>query len=261
MKIAIHSDLHLEGNRLPKGFAEDGDVPDVVILAGDIGVRDLEDDLGEIKSFYPNSKIIFVPGNHEYYSYDFDARNIEIREICNKLDIFFMLSGAGFIIDDVYIIGSTCWSDMSSIRGTPALIDKQIIQANINDFRLIKSASHRWTVDDMIWVSSVEKRTIEHLLINAKNNYSALKVVVVSHFPPLLELVNPIFPKDAFTSYFHNDWSDLILKYEPTAWIYGHTHYNSPVDKFGETRLLSNQFGYNKEPSNQTYKPNHLIEI
>ena len=261
MKIAIHSDLHLEGNKLPKGFASAGDCPDLVILAGDIGVRALEDNLADVLTYYPDSKFIVVPGNHEYYSYDFDKRNVEMREICERLGIFFMLSGAGLMIDDVYFIGSTCWSDMSSIRGTPARADKTIIEANINDFRLIKNGESKWTADDMCWVSATEKRTLEHLMITAKEVVPEMKVVVISHFPPLLELVNPIFPKDAFTSYFHNDWSDLILKYEPYAWIYGHTHYNSPVDKFGETRLLSNQFGYNKEPSNTTYNPNYLIEI
>lgn len=261
MKIAIHSDLHLEGNSLPDEFAEDTDTPDVVILAGDIGVRHLHVDLFTIRQVYgPEPVIIFVPGNHEYYGFDFHERNEGMKKICELNDILFLVAGNGIIVGDTYFIGSTCWSDMSSIRGAPSPQDKAEVESGVSDFRMIRNGSSRWSADDMIARSIREKREIEALLHNAKGDPS-LKTVLISHFPLLLEVANPIFPKDAFTSYFHNDWSDLILKYEPTAVVYGHNHYNSPVDRYGQSLLLSNQRGYNKEASNKTYNPNYLVEI
>jgi hypothetical protein len=37
---------------------------------------------------------------------------------------------------------------------------------------------------------------------------------------------------------------DIIEMYEPTVWIYGHTHFNTPEFKIGNTGILTNQLGY-----------------
>lgn len=259
MKLAIHSDLHLEGNRLPEGFGTDEEI-DVVVLAGDIGVHDLDKNLKSIVDAYLNAKyFIFVPGNHEFYHHEWFERWDQMSDICDSLGIILMDNGVALKIDDYLFIGSTCWSDMSSVRGYVDELDENQVQRGVSDFHYIRVGNDKFKVVDMIGRSAIEKADIEHLLIYAKENN--LKVVVTSHFPPLLEVGNPIFPKDAFTGYFHNDWSDLFVKYKPLAWVYGHIHYNSPVKEFCGTMLLTNQRGYNKEKSNLSYNPNYIIEI
>jgi len=54
MKVALHSDLHLEGNRLPKDFLTNHDF-DVLVLAGDIVSTKTFMRLADIKEVCPTN--------------------------------------------------------------------------------------------------------------------------------------------------------------------------------------------------------------
>lgn len=254
MKIAIHSDLHLEGNALPLDFGLNQDV-DVVVLAGDIGVANLESNLLQIRGRYLDAKILFTPGNHEYYGFNFYSRNGQMQEICDELDIVF-LDQKVWNYMGVDFIGVTGWSDLSSISA-PSYEKSALIERNISDFYKIHMHGRKFTASDMMRLSHDNKKFIEHGLMTQRDQ----KKIVVTHFPPLLGVGNPIFGHEALTEYFHNDWSDLILRYRPDMWIYGHIHYNSPVKEYMNTRLERNQRGYHKEDSNLSYNPNYIVEI
>ena len=76
MKIQIASDLHLEGT--PSHMPDDDafrPMPDrdVLILAGDIGRRMMAQDL--VQRELAISPVIYVPGNHEYYT---EARRADV---------------------------------------------------------------------------------------------------------------------------------------------------------------------------------------
>lgn len=254
MKISVHSDLHLEGNRLPDGFGSNSKDVDVLILAGDIGVSDIAFSLYKIDEEYLETlKIIYVPGNHEYYGFDFNERNDYLRKVCDNLDIHFLEPGKSVVLGEYVFVGSTCFSEMEN-----STVDERIeVGYCISDFRLIKNGEKRWTVDDMVARAKEEKRSLEAMF----HKHEGKKVVVCSHFPPLMEVANPIFPTNALTKYFHNDWSDLLIKHSPVAWIYGHTHFNGGPKEFCNTKLIRNQRGYNKEASNYQYDPQHIVEI
>lgn len=257
MRVAIRSDLHLEGNCIPSGLGSNSDHVDLVVLAGDIAVKNLDISLQDIRECYRKVPILFVPGNHEYYGYDFDERNEQMESICAKHDILMLSDGVVYSSDDYQFFGSTLWSDMSAIDGYPRESDKGVVESSVSDFYRISVDGRKYTVDDMIQKSKKEKAFVERMLMCQGD----MKSVVIGHFPPLLELGNPIFQKNALTNYFHNDWSDLILRYNPFAWIYGHIHYNSPYKKHFDTHLLSNQRGYNKETSNLSYHPSYVVNL
>ena len=61
MKIAVYSDLHTEF----APFEPRVDNADLVVLAGDIGVR--THGLTWILAAFPGRPVIYVPGNHEFY--------------------------------------------------------------------------------------------------------------------------------------------------------------------------------------------------
>lgn len=268
MKLAIHSDLHLEGNSLPKGFGANQAEVDLVVLAGDIGVRGLDKNLADIRAAYPTQPILFCPGNHEYYGYDFQTRREEMAKLCADNDMFFMTADHGFMYydkennEDYYFIGSTCWSDMAGATDE----EKAEVQRGVADFYKISKDGKPFTVEDMILESFIEKLNIKRILdLSLDEDIYDGKVIVVSHFPPTPKLANPIFQVGAFTKYFHNDWDNLIWRAD--AWIYGHTHYNSPVVEHDDgrgrhkTKFLTNQRGYNKEPSNAVYDPAYVVEL
>ncbi|MFN7193484.1 MAG: metallophosphoesterase, partial [Rhodospirillales bacterium] len=69
MRILVLSDLHNEFLRSPRLISRKPEV-DVVVLAGDIDLdcRGLE---WARRTF--GTRIVYVPGNHEFYGFDFDA--------------------------------------------------------------------------------------------------------------------------------------------------------------------------------------------
>ena len=70
--------------------------------------------------------------------------------------------------------------------------------------------------------------------------------VVVTHFSPSVQCGNENFDISPITAYFCNDYDELIERYKPEYWLYGHTHFN--LDKnIASTRVITNQHGYGSE--------------
>lgn len=261
MKIAIHSDLHLEGNSLPNGFGSNASEIDLVVLAGDIGVRDLETNLRDIKEVYKDSDVLFIPGNHEFYGFDIYDREQQMLEICRSVDVQYLEVGRVFDKEGFRFIGNTGWSDTCSTNGFVHELENLKVEGAVSDFYRIRNdyEGRKFSVKDMINISQAQKFAIATEIWVAKE--SGLKPVVITHFPPLMEVGNPMFGINFLSRYFHNDWSDLISKQSPYMWIYGHTHYNSPLKMFHNTLLECNMRGYNKEDSNLSYNPSHVLEL
>ncbi|WP_269621194.1 hypothetical protein [Zhongshania sp. BJYM1] len=82
--------------------------------------------------------------------------------------------------------------------------------------------------------------------------------VVITHFPPCLEVDNEDIGMNMLTPYFQANCRDLIEQYQPSVWVFGHNHYSHDI-KIKETRLVSNQRGY---PGEQVkYNEKLLINV
>ena len=91
--LQLMSDLHLEVH--PHFVPTPAPAADVLVLAGDIGSYQAgskisDDDFG-LARFSPQNgwptPVLFVPGNHEYDTLDFDATHTRLQEICQRLGI------------------------------------------------------------------------------------------------------------------------------------------------------------------------------
>ena len=82
------------------------------------------------------------------------------------------------------------------------------------------------------------------------------KTIVISHFPPAMQLRHPEFPVDELSAYFTANLGGLIEQHCPRYWLYGHNHW-SDHQTIGKTQLLSNQLGY---PSEQGKIPKFVNE-
>jgi predicted phosphodiesterase len=89
MKIQLLSDLHLEAH--PHWRATPAPGADLLVLAGDVGsyqtgsqLTDTDFGLGQFSAAqgWP-TPVLFVPGNHEYDSQDFDAAHARLRELAS----------------------------------------------------------------------------------------------------------------------------------------------------------------------------------
>jgi len=262
--LRIASDLHLEGfsGRDPGTLVidflphDDRDAESLLILAGDITSHphQLVGFIQACQQRFP--RVLFIPGNHEYYKHNYQAWNAEmsdrLRMYCPGL--VYALGSVGYWDEavDLRIIFSTLWAD-----GGPTLQDRGQVGFYLNDFRLItyNDLEHenprKFGVPDMIYEHGQQKAKIEEYL---KQSYGG-RTVVVTHHLPSRRLVSPRFwpgdGSDGANGGFVGDCDSLLAgDHAPDLWIHGHTH--DTVDtRLWRTRIVANPAGYRGEWSSQ----------
>lgn len=257
--LRIASDLHLEGftgrnsdtlliDFIPR---DPRDADSLLVLAGDISSIPSQLILFLAACLEKFPKVLFVPGNHEYYKHDFQAWN---RIMSDRL--FDLGDRLLYATDDVrvsfvdgvrYIYG-TLWAD-----GGPTLADQAKVGFYLNDFRLITNGFHpdhgsqlKFTVQDMIAKHRSQKHDIETALRSPFDG----RTVVITHHLPSRRLVSarfwPIDASDGANGGFASDCDTMIAVHEPSLWIHGHTHDTIDTELW-KTRIVCHPAGYRGE--------------
>lgn len=242
MKIQLISDLHIDHGNTIEGIFESN--CDCLVIPGDVfpGPK-VYNELVQIKKYHVSDpSIIFVPGNHEYYGYSKEYMDNALSEM-NYIDGIHILNRSVVEIDGITFIGSTGWWDSSN-----GPITKQCIYS-MNDFRLIKDIKENgygvnWGIGD--------RQFFENELSHSTNT-----TVCVSHMGPTKKS-HPKFQNSLLNTLFQNDWKYMIEKYQPTLWLYGHTHEYMDYH-VGNTRCVCNPYGYPNEYNK--YFSKFVIEI
>ena len=235
MKIIIYSDLHLE-------FGESFTLPtsteaNLLILAGDIiTFRNYEPLARFLKTWL--KPVLYVTGNHEYYNgepiLEAESRFREwLKEHCPQVHL---LVNEDIQIDGVNFFGGTMWTDFN--QGNPQAMD--LACNKINDFHLIRTAKDKLLLpSDTI---EFHRNYLEKLLNWFNTKLSGPRVVITHHAPVINQKTkygnSPLRP--VFNSL---DMLEIIKKYQPELWVYGHTH-ECDSQIVGQTRIVSNQRGY-----------------
>ncbi len=243
MKMYVCSDVHLEfrGARIPE-IPPDAEV---IILAGDIATGELAINyICEVAKAHPQAQVLFVAGNHEYYDQEFFTFQNLARSALAKIGNAHFLERDQIDIDGVQFLGCTLWSGFDAIPDIPAERSMNYAGQCITDFFLIRYRDRPFKPEDA---------RQEYLLSRAWLDGSLEKTqgepqVVITHFPPCMDVRHEGIPSDKLTPYFQANCRDLIELYQPDIWIFGHNHYNHDIT-IGNTRVLSNQFGYPQENS------------
>lgn len=244
IKVQVLSDIHFEFHKdSGKSFYEtlEPDCCDVLVLAGDIcpvvhpKYKWFLEHFGEIGY----KKIIYVPGNHEYYGSNYTQAVRIMRETWQNHPIITFLSGGNSCkINEFTFIGGTLWYPNNKATAERA---KQF-----SDFYQIKQHTSYGAENEQI--------------CNMIDGFSAFhsNIIVVTHHAPSFQSVAPQYMGDPFNIYFANDLDAQIMKWKPILWIHGHMH--TPFDyKIGETRVVANPHGYPHEVTQ--YKENLVIEV
>lgn len=258
-KIKILSDLHTE--HYPYDFSETLDSSeDYLFLGGDCFSKgNIKENLDEIFSL-SNSKVIFTPGNHEYYHQDFTEMNEFFKELELEYPDFHCLLNETIEFDDIRVFGGTMFSDFK-LFDNPV---KGALEAkfSINDFMCILNNKKLWSTENHLRENRFFKEELKKFLefINTTNATNAKKKnIVLSHFNPVKECVNPKFKGSSLNPYFCSDLNKRF--YEGVdLWISGHGHNNFDFLK-GETRFVGNQRGYSssKRIENFDFRPVFVV--
>ena len=252
MRIQIASDLHLEGRagHMPSGSAfRTVRDRDVLVLAGDIGRETQARTF--IRRELHASPVLYVPGNHEYYSEQSrEAIDADWRAVAAEYDGLHYLTGTGVEIDGVRFYGLPWYSDL---WGTADPWDLQTVHNGIPDFWEPNNAGGEWTIS----------RHVEHNRI--QSDLLAMQAgrvdVVITHWPPTKEAIHPIFEGDKLNPYYINDRPDLVRALGAKLWISGHTH--EPYDyRVGATRCIGNPTGFSDgQRQSRLFRPDKVVEI
>jgi predicted phosphodiesterase len=288
VKIQLLSDLHLEVH--PHFVPTPAPDADLLVLAGDIGSYQngslLQDADFGLARFSPLHgwpvPVIFVPGNHEYDTQDFDLAHARLRETCARLGIVFLerevITAAALFkhalgrntalgsMPPVRFIGTTLWTDFDALNPpaaapgaplTPLLKtrDKAFRAAN---FYLRKALTTR------LGQPLLAEQVREQALICQTWLRAALaapftgQTVVITHFAPSLRSADPRYGLTPGTAGFCNALDELLP--QANLWLHGHLHCPSDYVSQG-CRVVANPLGYARKSEQTLFMPQLCLDL
>lgn len=252
-KYFIASDWHLEllqgyekvlWSRLQTSYE---DTP-TAIVAGDFTSFGLPDRIvwdhftGLCRRFV---KVIYVPGNHEYYGTDPEsmARRLALLEEAFGGTLKVLRAGESYTYDGQRFIGDTMWF--------PDRPEVHIYRRLISDTFQIKGL--------LPWAFTQSALLLNYL----KSSVQPDDIVVTHHVPTDYDTLRH-WKNSPTQAYFLNSQCELYLQnpnfMKPKAWIYGHTHDRHDYNVYG-TRFICNPVGYMNEGRQWNALNNAVYEI
>jgi predicted phosphodiesterase len=279
MKIQLLSDLHLEVH--PHWVPTPQPGADLLVLAGDVGSYQLgslllDDDFG-LGRFSPlqgwPTPVVFVPGNHEYDTFDFDAAHDRLRATCARLGIHW-LERETLVLDGVRLVGTTLWTDFDALSPQAPVTAKTGNQHQPNLLALqlkarekaFRAANYylKKTLTTRQGASWLAEGLREQALVCQAWLRGALAqpfdgpTVAITHFAPSLLSADPRYGMVPGTAGFCNALDDLLPHAQ--LWLHGHLH--APSDyRVGGCRVVANPLGYARKEEQVGFRPELLIEI
>lgn len=251
MNFTIISDIHLNETNNPDWNTIIKDSNEILILAGDIGrieepyLIPFLDKLCKESHFH---KIIYVLGNHEYYTkigIPFNQLFIKFYSETEKYRPKFVILDNEYIdiskprprlladadSTNLRIFGTTLWSQVPNFYAiTLPIVTENGTNVNYNWFSK-KHFDALCSLDYIIEKSQKDKK----------------RLIVVSHYSPTFgENQNLTLKPDHYSSPYRfaycSELKDYLSKNKVYTWIYGHTHVDVDFLTVGDTRLVTNQY-------------------
>lgn len=256
MKLRCFSDLHLEH------FSENQVFPvgegDVLVLAGDILCAKHFKTDGYIHRVYDRflndcsknyDKVLYIKGNHEFYSYNYEGTTKTIKE--HLPHNVHLLDNETFTYNGWNFICFTLWTDF---RNENAL-EMMEAECNMNDYKVIRIGRNyrKLRADDTLAFHKESKKYLLNQLQSLKGN-----VFVISHHAPSYQSVPQEYKKHANGAYCSN-LDDLIINHPQIKYfVHGHTH-NFFDYQIEQCRVICNPYGYPGQ--NTGFQKDFVIEI
>lgn len=268
LRIHYLSDLHLEKRKLDLKLSVKRPDEGVhgLVLAGDIGnphMMNYKNFIADCSRKYKN--VYIVAGNHEFDgNIDCLASMMGVKDNimrvvddCNESSkeerVKFLDNSGLFIKENLYLYGTTLWSTRHCISDVDVLINR------LNEISVEKLVE----CIDYFEACNIYTAFRNVGSLNSDNNVEdKVKMLVVSHYPPSMEMISDKYRGGKFervyrnTSIlmrdrFANDLDKLVLKDPVKWWICGHSHdvldVNLGLDDKGKVRCVMNAVGYPKK--------------
>lgn len=250
MDIRVMSDLHIEFFNF-----EPTEVPaDVIVLAGDI----LTEHYGLVwaRKTFPNTPIVYVMGNHEYYDAHYEQVLERARKEAVKLDIH-LLENDQAVINGVRFLGATLWTDFEIEKNPlePEGYAMWFARRGMTDFSIIR---YRGGILSPEATREFHRESRRWLTARLAESFDG-KTVVVTHHLPHRRSIDRQFHQHPLNPAFASDLSELVRP-PVDLWIHGHTHCTCDYEVEG-TRVLCNPRGYGPSDLNEQFNQYLVVEV
>lgn len=248
MRLRVLSDLHHEhfpnGRReLPQATA------DVVVLAGDI--HEHLQGLHWAREEFPDSEIVYVAGNHEFYHSDLPELTQAMRNLAQALNIHF-LENSAVVLGGVRFLGATLWTDFQLYGEHASELAYEQAQLLMPDFSTVDYFTQPFTPGMSAEICATTCRWLEAELAQP----FAGPTVVVTHHAPSARSIPAHYVGDALSPAFASNLETLVERCD--LWIHGHVH--ECLDyRVGRGRIVANPGAYPGEDSG--FDPCRVIEL
>jgi Icc-related predicted phosphoesterase len=268
MKIQYISDLHLEFPQHLDFYKKNPIIPsaDYLCIAGDFAYLEpnsmwksssdcFKPEVNEFLDYFSKNwkEVFIVPGNHEYYfGYPLKElpRSLNIRSNVTLLNNDAKLIHTDDPEYDLYVLGGTMWSYIQSNEFSK-------VKNSMNDYNYIvyiqksEYSNMLFTpglcIDEHKKFESFLSSNLDFMPYTIKyNKAKKLKVVICTHHAPHKKCIHNTYQDSGINSAYFTDMSNIIEKYKPNVWIYGHTHAVNDFNLF-DTQIVENSIGYNPQ--------------
>lgn len=234
----IVSDLHIEykNTDVPDPLSLITPSAEILILAGDIGSFY---QYNQLKTFLINlcpyfKVVIYVPGNHEYYTIKgishkrMDSLLYNFIQMEKSIDNLYVLNRSSVQIGDICIVGCTLWSK------TEINVPQFIVRIPCMNTMVYNKKYE----EDLSYI----EKMIEYCQKKDK------KLVVVTHHCPTYSVITSKKKlKYKYISLYASNLDHLLTSNKVHTWIAGHIHSNFNIITEGGTHLVGNQRGKPKD--------------
>lgn len=235
MLVKLLSDLHLGGS-LPLRYVDHGE--HVCVLAGDIAEGMWGVDWA-VSSIPQHIKVLYIPGNHEYYGFDYEALNARFMHHNSLGTHIQVLLNDRVRVGEVEFVGTTLWTDF-----------------NLDNIPIRSAMDWRKGLNDAIWISrnghcigpqdflDWNAEALSFIDSTNKNPLASTRVLI-THYCPDLSVApkyknSPLNPGFAMRIPVH-------LHKEFDFHFHGHTHDSMDYEYPYGTKVLCNPKGYGAE--------------
>lgn len=252
MRILILSDLHNEFQL----FAPVSTDADVVILAGDIGVKARSVEWAA-KAF-GSLPVVMVAGNHDLWGSSIPHGYEKMKAAARGTNVHF-LQNEQVVIDGIRFLGCTLWTNYRLTGNQPlAMLDARLRMAK--DFRKIRNQAYGRT--SPAFMRDEHMKSIRFLGEHLNTPFSG-KTVVVTHHAPSGAAITERFRNEgqshlnaAYASNLEHMMGGEVVQ----LWVHGHTHDSLDVD-IGGTRVVCNPRGYAPDHLNPSFNSGFLVNL
>ncbi|RWX18283.1 phosphatase [Rhizobium hidalgonense] len=255
MKLWIISDIHREFGQPFLHTPPEG--TDILVCAGDVGTKGVVPSLRWLADAYAHTiQVVFVPGNHEFYSSSLEESVREAREFAAGVPNIHILENEVVEIGGVRFIGGTLWTDFRLFGRNPD-VSMSYAASGMNDFKKIKFSKSPFAKFKPIHAYRKHVETRDFIATELRKPTKP-QTVVVTHHAPSSQAIDLGFRHDPLSACYASDLEDLMSEVGPTLWVHGHVHHRCDY-MVGDTRVVSNARGYPHEATG--FDPAFTIEI